>query len=631
MEDPVLKRKNGGIFANYVYLYRELFRADKRNVWFILMWMAGMVARACLLVWLPKLLVELVTEGAELGWMVGSVAGVCALLFLARISSSCSLPLKNQCLKLRHILEEKVLRQLCTTAYSNLEDPVYRGKIERAKELYYHWSRDACVCIMDSAMWLTNVLTFLILGGILVTLHPMVVVLMLVCSLIQQQAGQRQVRWTKKNRGHWEILERKIQYISGLTCDFGSAKDQRLYATEEWLLPKCSRYMEERGRWNRRELRRKLAAELVSRGAFLLEQAAIYWILIRGVLAGQILGDEFAMYVAAILSMSSTIFQLGSGIGKLRESMLSIADYREVVGEERGGGKLEHGVKESAAGVPLPPLTTAPSITFSHVSYSYPGAEKCAVSGIDLQIRSGERIAVVGLNGAGKTTLVKLLCGMYRPTEGQLSIGGIPSGNWEPEAYYRMFSVAFQDYVVMPGTVAENVACCGAEQMDRDRVRRSLEQAGLGKTVEALPQGMDTRIPKSMFREGRNLSGGETQKLLLARAIYRDAPILILDEPTAALDAIAENELYQSYGRLTENRTSVYISHRLASTRFCDRILMMEGGRIVEEGSHEELMEKKGAYYRLFRIQSHYYQNDRSEEFSSQLDPSWEVSSYVGG
>ena len=170
-----------------------------------------------------------------------------------------------------------------------------------------------------------------------------------------------------------------------------------------------------------------------------------------------------------------------------------------------------------------------------------------------------------------------------------------------------------------------------AEQMDRDRVRRSLEQAGLGETVEALPQGMDTRIPKSMFREGRNLSGGETQKLLLARAIYRDAPILILDEPTAALDAIAENELYQSYGRLTENRTSVYISHRLASTRFCDRILMMEEGRIVEEGSHEELMEKKGAYYRLFRIQSHYYQNDRSEEFSSQLDPSWEVSGYVGG
>lgn len=619
------KGKPGSILGSFAYLYCELFRADWRNFWLILLRVAGAVGEACLLVWLPKLMVGLVTAGAAPERLVLSVTGVCALLLLARMGFACSMPLKNQCLKLRHILEERVLSRLCSTDYSNLEDPVYQGKIERAKELYHHWNRDACVCIQNSVNFVIDLLEFLILGGILATLHPLVVVLMILCSLIQQQAKQTQVRWMKKNRAHWEPLERKINYIAGLTCDFASAKDQRLYAAEEWLLPKCRRYMEERGRWIRKGLQRKAAAEMVKRGAFLLEQGVIYWLLIHGVLNGGIPGEDFAMYVAAALSMSSTLFRLSEEAAGLRELTVSITDYREVV-EEKTGRQGRCGEGGAAAETPL---SEAPSITFSHVSYSYPGMKKPAVSEINLEIRPGERIAIVGLNGAGKTTLVKLLCGLYRPTKGRILIGGIPSENWEPERYYRMFSVAFQDYVVMPGSIGENVACRGGEQMDRERVRGSLAQAGLLDRVEELPEGMDTLMPASMFRDGRNLSGGETQKLLLARAIYRDAPILILDEPTAALDAIAENELYQSYGRLTENRTSVYISHRLASTRFCDRILMMEGGRIIEEGSHEELMEKQGAYYQLFQIQSHYYQNDRTEEFSSCQDPSWEVSSYV--
>lgn len=248
----------------------------------------------------------------------------------------------------------------------------------------------------------------------------------------------------------------------------------------------------------------------------------------------------------------------------------------------------------------------AVDITFEHVFFRYLDAEADTLRDLSFHIRAGEKLALVGLNGAGKTTCVKLMCGLYHPTGGRILINGKDMSKLSRDEYYRLFSVVFQEANFMPFTIAQNVS--GAmEDMDRERVKSCLELAGLWDRVQKLPYGMDSLLNRELNEDGVELSGGERQKLLLAKALYKKAFVVILDEPTAALDPIAENELYQSYGELTEGRTSLYISHRLSSTRFCDRILFLENGRITETGNHEALMAAKGAYAHMYEVQSHYY------------------------
>ena len=224
---------------------------------------------------------------------------------------------------------------------------------------------------------------------------------------------------------------------------------------------------------------------------------------------------------------------------------------------------------------------------------------------ISFSLKSGEHKALVGLNGAGKSTLVKLISGLYLPTKGTVYVNGIDTRELDRDAYYRHESAVFQDTFTLAYSVAENVAL--NEQWNEEKVWECLEKAGLSQKVTALPQGLSTNLGKELSQDGVRLSGGETQKLLLARALYRDPSIILLDEPTAALDALAESEIYEIYNRTLADITALFISHRLASTHFCEEILLLSDGRIAECGSHEELMEQKGKYYELFLVQSKYY------------------------
>ena len=225
-------------------------------------------------------------------------------------------------------------------------------------------------------------------------------------------------------------------------------------------------------------------------------------------------------------------------------------------------------------------------------------------------MKSGERIALVGMNGAGKTTLVKLLCGLYRPTSGEIKIDGVPTGNFGREEYYKLFSPVFQNVQTAFFSLAETVSGTSEDKTDKAYALDCMKKSGLEKKIDSLSNGIDTRLDKQVNEGGIELSGGEAQKLMMARALYKNAPILVLDEPTSALDPIAENEIYLKYRDMTEGKTSLFISHRLASTKFCDRILLLDGGKIAEEGTHDELIAKGGEYAKLFEIQSCWYRED---------------------
>ncbi len=244
---------------------------------------------------------------------------------------------------------------------------------------------------------------------------------------------------------------------------------------------------------------------------------------------------------------------------------------------------------------------------FHHVSFRYPNAEKEALKDVCLKWHIGEKMALVGKNGCGKSTLVKLLCRLYDPTEGYITLNGVDIRKYNLEEYMALFSVVFQDSNVFSLTVGENVAA--GIDYDRERAEDCLKRAGLGTWLEKQKEGLDTYLYKDFSESGVEISGGEKQKINLARAIYKNAPFVVLDEPTAALDPISENEIYRHFNEVTGSKTAIYISHRLSSCRFCNDIIVMEKGRICERGAHEMLLQQNGVYARLWRAQAEYYRN----------------------
>ncbi len=256
------------------------------------------------------------------------------------------------------------------------------------------------------------------------------------------------------------------------------------------------------------------------------------------------------------------------------------------------------------------PVVDGYELKLENVSFRYPGAERDTIHGLNLTVRPGEKLAIVGLNGAGKTTLVKLLCGLLDPTEGKVLLNGKDIRDFNRRNYYDLFSAVFQDFSILDVTIAEEIAQTTVG-IDYERVADCVEKAGLTSTIEKLPKGLQTHVGREVYLDGVLFSGGQTQRLMLARALYKNGPILLLDEPTAALDPIAENDIYMKYNEITHGKTSLFISHRLASTRFCDRIIFVAEGEIKEEGTHENLLALNGEYANLFAVQSRYYQEGK--------------------
>ena len=387
-----------------------------------------------------------------------------------------------------------------------------------------------------------------------------------------------------------------------------AAKDIRLYRMTNWMNRLYKENMSGLLGWYRKYTAKLFGVSAVDSSLTLFREGVTYAVLIYMVWKNRISAAEFVLYFNVVAGFSTWLSSMMGQINNFERLSLAMNRFRSYL-EYPDKYKREEGIPVEKANIPG-------KITLENVSFRYSAEGEDILSNINLELNAGEHLAVVGLNGAGKTTLVKLICGLIEPTEGRVLYDGTDIREYNRNEYYRLFGAVFQDYSVLPVTIEEIVAESVGGELDSGKVEECLKKAGLWDKISSLEQGAKTKYDKAFWDDGINLSGGEIQKLLLARALYRQSPIVILDEPTAALDPIAENRLYERYNEIMENKSTIFISHRLASTRFCSRILLIDGGKILEEGTHEQLLKQKGMYCSLFETQAKYYlenPEDRTE------------------
>lgn len=407
----------------------------------------------------------------------------------------------------------------------------------------------------------------------------------------------------KKDRKEvWDKLAptwRKIDYMTQTTQDFDYAKDIRLFHMKDWLaekqhgvfMEKQEKMLYSRTLW----IYNSEFAHVMS----MLSTATVYGILIYNVIDRNMSIGNFTLYLGLSTTFTSALTEFFNSLGGFKDRSMQVDDFRSFMDlkEEEGEDLLQI------------PKADQYTFTFKNVSYQYHGAEGYALKNLNLTLKAGERLAVVGLNGAGKTTFIKLLLRLYDVTEGEILLNGVNIKRFKREEYYKLFAPVFQNVEIFAFPLSENVSMKIPENTDRELALECLIKAGMKEKVSSLAEGVDTQLLKVLYEGGVDLSGGEKQKLALARALYKNAPVIVLDEPTAALDALAEYNLYKSFDELIGDKSAVYISHRLSSTRFCDHIAMFQEGEMVEYGSHEELLLKRGAYAEMFEIQAQYYKD----------------------
>lgn len=328
-----------------------------------------------------------------------------------------------------------------------------------------------------------------------------------------------------------------------------------------------------------------------------------YMFVILKTVAGAISIGAFMRYVGSVQQMNASLKMLVESLGKMQLYQSYLTFYTSFLHKKN---KMDTGERSVDRGEHAPCI-----IEFHHVGFHYPGSEESILHDVSLRLDMHKHFALVGRNGAGKTTLIKLLCRLYDVSEGSITLNGIDIREYAYQEYIQIFAAAFQDFSLFAFSIKENVSCC--KQGDDQRVWAAIKAAGLYEKVKGMPNQLDTLLYHQMG-EGVDVSGGEAQKLAIARVLYKDAPFVILDEPTAALDPISEYEIYSHFNEMVEDKTSIYISHRMSSCRFCDEILVMEKGKLIQRGTHDSLMQDThGLYALLWNAQAKYYANKVDE------------------
>lgn len=601
--------KEYGVISNCRYIFEKFVKYRKSLILFIITGSIAAASMTYLWSFIGKLVIDMIEQQAS-----SPDKDIKPLLYLTLITSAAELLFMwlNTVSSMKMsvgftyvrlmIIKERIAKTL-GMEYEALETPEMLDRLQKAKRATAgDWQGVQGMMTYMQVMGV-QIISVTIAVAIMTTFNPWIIFIIVVLSFAQFLFFDYIRKKDKKEM--WDAMMphwRKLEYMENVTTDFSYAKDIRLFGMQKYLAKKqIDVYDEELRHWIKSR-QYWIYNTIFAHGISLLRQLIIIgWLVYSVVFNGLSIGN-FTLYTASAAAFSNAINEILQALSALRERSAHTDDYRSFMDIPSADDKAQT--------IPIPPADKY-TFEFKNVSFKYRGQEKYALKNVNLTLHAGEKLAVVGLNGAGKSTFIKLLLRLYDVTEGCILMNGTDIRKFDRKEYYELFAPAFQDVMVFAFPVAENVSMKEPFNTDKAEAEKMLRLAGLGDKLDKLEKGVDTELLKVLYDDGVDLSGGEKQKLALARALYKKSKIIVLDEPTAALDALAEFRLYQSFNELVGDRTAVYISHRLSSTRFCDRVAMFKDGEMVEIGTHYSLMEADGAYADMFRVQAQYYVEDK--------------------
>ena len=592
--------------SNCIYILKRFKKYRPSLIFFIITGAAAAASMSYIWSFIGKLVIDMIqasTGGGDIMPLVKLVAATTAAeLFIMWLNTISTVKTGLGFTYVRLMIIKERIAKTLDMDYEALETPEMLDRLQKAKRATAGDWQGVQGMMTYMQVLFTQIISIIIAIIIMTSFDPLIILVIGVLSYIQFLYFEHIRKKDKKEM--WDAMMphwRKLEYMDNVTTDFSYAKDIRLFGMKKFLAKKQKDvYYEELKHWIRSR-QYWIYNSIFSHGISLVRQLIITGWLVYSVIAKDLSIGNFTLYLAGAGAFSNAINEVLSALSALRERSAHTDDYRSFMDIPNDGGKDI---------IPVPKADKY-VFTFENVSFRYKGQEKYALKNLNITITAGEKLAVVGLNGAGKSTFIKLLLRLYDVTEGRILMNGTDIRRFDRAEYYRLFSPAFQDVTVFAFPMAENVSMSPPDETDRERAERCVREAGLGEKTDKLEKGIDTELLKVLYDDGVDLSGGEKQKLALARALYKGSDVIVLDEPTAALDALAEYRLYKSFNGLVGHRTAVYISHRLSSTRFCDRVAMFKDGEMTETGTHEELMAKNGDYAEMFRVQAQYYVEDK--------------------
>lgn len=606
------RRKNilteGQLISNTVFLMKYIYNQNK-NLYFIRM---PMILLQAISSFIPILFIRWIFNSYEGKAPITSILIIILLMAISILIVDIGIQVTGHFERIEVDKTRKKVnlhfgKSVMNLPYEDLEKNEIKNFIVLAQE--------------DSIIYISTLVTNMILSiikvigvsAIIATVQPLIIVLLVIVIIGKSLINKKRREISFRSRNDLAPSIRKLDYLYDTMRILPFAKEIRVNNLSQWLYDKIADFTSNVvGPQKIKNLKKNKRLDSIIHILDISQELVIYLVLaFRVVFSGMSIGN-FAMYMSGIGQFSNEVSNVSNNFSQLigqggfaRELRYFVTTLQE---------SESNTTRESDTnGVPLPEIQTA-ELEFANVSFSYPNSEITVLKNVSFKIRAGETLSIVGVNGAGKTTIVKLLCRFYEPTEGDILINGISIQSIPKDKYYQLLSVVFQDYKLFSFSVAENIEM--KLQSNIERLETCIEKSGLGDIVCALPNGVCTYISKEFCENGVDFSGGEKQKIAIARALYKDSPIIILDEPTSAIDPIAEYEIYSKFHALVNGKTAIYISHRLSSTRFTDKILVLNDGRVAEYGSHKDLIAlDHGIYKAMFEMQAkHYFEGGRHGE-----------------